>query len=247
MIFNQRVSCSFQVIESCGMTVDGHRNQVYKVKDSDLCLSGTSEMALAGYFANKSFESLRTPKKVTAVSRCFRAETSGLQEEKGIYRVHQFTKVEMFSVCQPKDSEAVLNEFLELQIHLFQQLGLHFKVLDMPPSELGAPAYRKYDIETWMPGRKIWGEISSSSNCTDYQARRLNITCGEDGGYAHTVNGTACAVPRMLIALIESFQDAESGCIHIPRPLQKYMMGKTKIAKSKRLPEVKLVKHIINQ
>jgi seryl-tRNA synthetase len=101
-----------------------------------------------------------------------------------------------------------------------------------------------------MPGRKIWGEISSSSNCTDYQTRRLNINSLDILGsstHAHTVNGTACAVPRMLIALSETFQNADDECIHIPKPLQKYMMGKTKIAKSKKLPEIKLIKHIINQ
>lgn len=229
-----------EVIQSCGFQVDGERTQVYRILPSNLCLSGTAEMALAGYFAGSRIENL--PKKVAAVSRCFRAETSKLQEERGIYRVHQFTKVEMFSVCRPSESENLLNEFRDIEIDLFKNLGLHFQLLDMPPGELGAPAYRKYDIEAWMEGRQIYGEISSCSNCTDYQARRLDIRVGDTEEFAHTVNGTACAIPRMLIALIETFQ-REDGTIAIPKPLQKYMK-KEKIVKRKILPELKLVKNI---
>lgn len=229
-----------EVIRACGMETDGDRNQVYKILPSNLCLSGTSEMALAGYFAGSQFKTEESPIKVTAVSRCFRAETSGLTGEKGIYRVHQFTKVEMFSVCHSSQSESMLNEFRDIEISLFDKLGLHFKLLDMPPNELGAPAYRKYDIEAWMPGRKMWGEISSCSNCTDYQARRLNIKFDDE--FAHTVNGTACAIPRMLIAIIETFQRGD-GTILIPKELQTYMK-KEKIAKRKIVPELKLIKNI---
>lgn len=229
-----------EVIQSCGFQVDGERTQVYRLHPSNLCLSGTSEMALAGYFAGSRLEKL--PTKVTAVSRCFRAETSKLQEEKGIYRVHQFTKVEMFAVCRPSESEILLNEFRDIEIDLFKNLGLHFQLLDMPPHELGAPAFRKYDIEAWMEGRQIYGEISSCSNCTDYQSRRLDIKIKDTEEFAHTVNGTACAIPRMLIAIIETFQRAD-GSIHIPEPLQKFMK-KDKIVKRKLLPELKLVKSV---
>lgn len=201
-------------------------------------------MALAGYFAGSKLKRNQPPIKVAAVSRCFRAETSALHEEKGIYRVHQFTKVEMFAVCHSTESTAMLDEFRELEINLFKGIGLHFQLLDMPPCELGAPAYRKFDIEAWMPGRKMWGEISSCSNCTDYQSRRLNIRDGSDG-FAHTVNGTACAIPRMLIAIIESFQ-RDDGSIGIPKVLQKFMRS-DKIVKRKVLPELKLVKHIVSK
>uniref|UniRef100_T1GUP6 serine--tRNA ligase n=1 Tax=Megaselia scalaris TaxID=36166 RepID=T1GUP6_MEGSC len=163
-----------EIIQGCGMQTDGERNQVYKL-ESGLCLSGTSEMALAGFFHNKILEEDELPIKLTAASRCFRAETSGTHDEKGIYRVHQFTKVEMFSVCTETQSDALLEEFKNTEIEMFEKIGIHFKLLDMPPNELGAPAYRKYDIESWMPGRNFWGEISSCSNCTDYQAQRLNI------------------------------------------------------------------------
>lgn len=233
------------VIEGCGFSTKGDRNQVYKLDHQDLCLSGTSEMALAAYFANRTIPVSKAPVKKIAFSRCYRAETSGLQEEKGIYRVHQFNKVEMFAVAHPSQSEALLEEFRDLQIRLFDELGLHFKVLDMPPHELGAPAYRKYDIETYMCGRDMWGEISSCSNCTDYQARRLNINVTEEDGSnvpAHTINGTACAVPRMLIALVETYQTAK-GNVTIPPALIPYMK-KDKIDTKKEIPALKLIKSL---
>ncbi|XP_055844625.1 serine--tRNA ligase, mitochondrial [Episyrphus balteatus] len=234
-----------EVIEGCGMQTSGERTQVYKL-NSGKCLSGTSEMALAGFFANKIFDEEELPIKVTSVSRCYRAETSGLHEEKGMYRVHQFTKVEMFSVCAEEKSEEMLESFKNIEISLFDKLGIHFKLLDMPPSELGAPAYQKYDIESWMPGRQMWGEISSCSNCTDYQAKRLNIryrTANNEIKYAHTVNGTAGAIPRLLITLFENNQ-LENGAIRVPTELRKYINNIEEIKKEKRLPELKLVKHI---
>lgn len=120
------------------------QKKIYKVKDSDLCLSGTSEIALAGYFRNKTLKNEKLPIRLTAMSRCYRAETSGLLEEKGIYRVHQFNKVEMFAICNENDSENVLEEFKNIEINLYNQLELPFKLLDMPPSELGAPANRYF-------------------------------------------------------------------------------------------------------
>ncbi|KAH8359432.1 hypothetical protein KR093_006565 [Drosophila rubida] len=236
-----------EVIESCGMRTEGERTQVYKL-DTGECLSGTSEMALAGFFANRVLAEQQLPLKVAAVSRCYRAETSGLQEEKGIYRVHQFTKVEMFAIATPEQSEATLEQFKETEISLFKQLGINFRLLDMPPCELGAPAYQKYDIEAWMPGRQMWGEISSCSNCTDYQAKRLNVKYkrASDGSvlHAHTLNGTATAIPRLLIALIESYQNAASASITIPEVLVPFMNGQRTITRNKRIPETKLVKFI---
>ncbi|EDV30338.1 uncharacterized protein Dana_GF22996 [Drosophila ananassae] len=234
-----------EVIESCGMRTEGERTQVYKL-DTGECLSGTSEMALAGFFANKLLTEEQLPLKVTAVSRCYRAETSGLQEEKGIYRVHQFNKVEMFAICTAEQSEAELEEFKDTEVDLFRRLGLNFRLLDMPPCELGAPAYQKYDIEAWMPGRKMWGEISSCSNCTDYQAKRLGIRYrrSSDGQVvdAHTINGTATAIPRLLIALLESYQRGDA--VEIPTVLRPFMDGQELITRNKRIPETKLVKFI---
>ncbi|XP_069669421.1 serine--tRNA ligase, mitochondrial [Periplaneta americana] len=236
------------VIESCGMNIKGDRTQVYMLDDNlykeDYCLSGTAEMALARYVMNKELCMTKLPLKLAAVSRCYRAETSRTSEERGIYRVHQFTKVEMFGVTENDGSSTLLEELRELQEETFASLGLHFQTLDMPPHELGAPAFRKYDIEAWMPGRQIFGEVSSCSDCTDYQSRRLNIKyCTRTGQllHAHTVNGTACAVPRMLIALLETHQQAD-GTVSIPKTLQPYMKGKSSIGIQKNIPEMKFVK-----
>lgn len=165
-------------------------------------------MALAGYFSGRILKASDLPKKVMAVSRCFRAEAKGSKDERNLYRVHCFTKVEMFATCLPSQSEPLLEEFRDIQRRLFEGLGICFKLYDMPVHDLGAPAYRKYDIEAWMPSRNEFGEISSTSNCTDYQAKRLNVYY-QDGAnklHAHTVNGTACAIPRMIIALLEQNQ-----------------------------------------
>ncbi|XP_013412289.1 serine--tRNA ligase, mitochondrial [Lingula anatina] len=224
------------IIEACGFKTTGDRTQVYTLdqeKHGQICLSGTAEMALGGFYANRVLDLDQLPQRVCAVSRCYRAETSNREEEKGIYRVHQFTKVEMFGVTADEtgtESEELLKEFIELQEDLYDGLGLHFRILDMPTEELGAPAYRKYDMEAWMPEKQFWGEISSSSNCTDYQSRRLHIKYrARDGSekFVHTVNGTACAVPRLIMAIVENSQN-EDGTISIPQALQKYMFPKGK-------------------
>uniref|UniRef100_A0A1B6CCF4 serine--tRNA ligase n=1 Tax=Clastoptera arizonana TaxID=38151 RepID=A0A1B6CCF4_9HEMI len=215
------------IIESCGMDTQSDRNQVYTLcenyYDKDLCLSGTSEMAIAGYLMNKNIPEKDLPLRLAAVSRCYRAETSKVSEERGIYRVHHFTKVEMFGVTRPEESSVLLEEFRNIQEELFISLGLHIQVLDMPLHELGAQAYRKFDVEAWMPGKKNWGEVSSCSDCTDFQSRRLSIKSGEQ--YVHTVNGTACAVPRLIIALLETHQRSD-GTVDIPQVLQPFMRGK---------------------
>lgn len=221
------------VIEGAGFPTTGERTQVYSL-DSNLhsqaCLSGTAEMPLAGFFAGETLKVEELPQKLCAVSRCYRAETSNLSEEKGIYRVHQFTKVEMFAVVcddEMSQSDTVLQEFVDLQDELFSELGLHCRILDMPSEELGAPAYRKYDIEAWMPSKEMWGEISSASNCTDFQSRRLCMKFVTDTGvqkYVHTVNGTACAVPRLIIAILENGQN-EDGTVQLPEALWPFMNG----------------------
>lgn len=235
------------VLESCGMNVNTDRTQIYSLDPTlhgpGLCLSGTAEMALAGMLMNTTHNIEELPLKLASVSRCFRAETSNVTEERGIYRVHQFTKVEMFIVTTPDQSETMLEDLRSIQEELYTPLGFNMKVLDMPPHELGAPAYRKYDIEAWFPGRKAYGEISSCSNCTDYQSRRLNIKFSSEGHeyYVHTLNGTACAIPRILIALLETHQDPK-GKILLPESLQPYMNGKKYISKNVLIPELKLNK-----
>ncbi|KAH9954413.1 hypothetical protein BC827DRAFT_1272650 [Russula dissimulans] len=186
----------------------------------ELVLSGTAEIPLAGMFANKIIPSDDLPLKLVGLGRAFRAEAGARgAEARGLYRVHQFTKLELFAVSRADQSEALMEEMRRVQIEIFGGLGFPFRVIDMPSEELGASAYRKYDIEAWMPGRGGWGEISSLSNCTDYQARRLHIRhrpvapstsspppspVSTNLPFAHTLNGTAIAVPRLIVALLEN-------------------------------------------
>lgn len=160
-------------------------------------------------------------------------------------RVHQFTKVEMFVVCAPNRSDEMLEDLRQFEESHFESLGLHLRTLDMPPQELGAPAYRKYDVEAWLPGRKTFGEVSSCSNCTDFQARRLGIKfkLGDKLQHVHTLNGTACAIPRMLIAIVESFQNGSRKTVSVPEALRPYMQGVVEIGRQKRVPELALVKN----
>ncbi|XP_064359068.1 serine--tRNA ligase, mitochondrial isoform X2 [Dromaius novaehollandiae] len=216
------------VFEGCGMQPDASPSPVYNIDPArfeDLCLAGTAEVGIAGYFMDHAVRLEDMPVRIVCSSTCYRTETDTGREPWGLYRVHQFTKVEMFGVTAAEsgtESDALLAEFLALQKEMFSELGLHYRVLDMPTQELGLPAYRKFDIEAWMPGRGKFGEISSASNCTDFQSRRLNIMYSDGAGrlrHAHTVNGTACAVPRMLIALLECNQ-LPDGRVRVPPALQ---------------------------
>ncbi|XP_078462441.1 serine--tRNA ligase, mitochondrial [Lampetra planeri] len=216
------------VFEGCGMCPSAKTSQLYSLdpaKFKDLNLAGTSEVGIAGYFMDHAVELKDLPLRIVCRSTCYRAETETGKETWGLYRVHHFTKVEMFGVTAAEsgnESNALLDEFLSIQKEIYSDLGLHYKVLDMPTEELGLPAYRKYDIEAWMPGREKFGEISSASNCTDYQSRRLHIKYFDSSRnlkYAHTVNGTACAVPRLLIAILETYQ-MKDGRVRVPPALQ---------------------------
>ncbi|KAH9835909.1 seryl-tRNA synthetase [Rhodofomes roseus] len=215
----------------------------------ELVLVGTAEIPLAGLFANKIFTSDDLPRKVVGLGHAFRAEAGARgADARGLYRVHQFTKLELFAVCTQESSEEMMEEMRRLQVEIVEGLGLSFRVLDMPTEELGASAYRKYDMEAWMPGRGSWGEISSTSNCTDYQARRLHIryraskpppsTEASDNAterpvsnvFAHTLNGTAAAVPRLIIALLENGArfDEQGNVVGVDLPvaLRPFWLGK---------------------
>lgn len=184
-------------------TISNNSNQ-------ELVLAGTSEMFLASQFAGQSIQNL--PKKYVATSHCFRSEVGHhTAASRGLYRVHQFTKIELFIFCHPSQSSKHFHEITTLQADLLNELGLPYRVLEMARWELGASAARKWDHEIWMPGRKIWGEVMSTSNCTGYQSRRLSIRTTnnrsnnneEKLGFPYTLNGTACAVPRIIMALLE--------------------------------------------
>ncbi|KAM3910720.1 serine--tRNA ligase, mitochondrial [Leptodactylus fuscus] len=219
------------VFEGCGMQPTAHSSQVYSLDPSahpDLHLAGTSEVGIGGYFMDHAVQLSDLPIRTVCRSTCYRAETDTGRETWGLYRVHHFTKVEMFGVTaneSGEESQELLQEFLDLQKEIFSDLGLHFHVLEMPSEELGLPAYRKCDMEAWMPGRGKYGEISSASNCTDFQSRRLNIKYQRPDGdlrHVHTINGTACAVPRLIIAILESNQ-LKDGRVRVPEVLQPFM------------------------
>jgi seryl-tRNA synthetase len=171
------------------------------------------------------------PIKYVGMSHCFRTEAGAPgRDTRGLYRVHQFTKVEMFAFTTPDQSEAVHQELLAIEESIFQGLGLPYHVIDTCSGDLGGPAYRKYDLEAWMPGRGEageYGEVTSTSNCTDYQARRLNIRYKspkhKGTRFVHTLNGTAVAVSRALVALLENYQQAD-GSVIVPEVLRPWVM-----------------------
>ncbi len=219
--------------------------QVYTVADTDLCLIATAEITLGGMFRDKILDEAALPKKYVGLSHCFRTEAGAPgRDTKGLYRVHQFTKVEMFAFCTPDQSEALHLEILAIEEEIFQGLGLSYHVLDTCTGDLGGPAYRKYDLEAWMPCRGeidkatgrpagAYGEVTSTSNCTDFQARRLGIrtkSAGQKGTrFAYTLNGTAVAVTRALVAILENYQQAD-GTVLIPEVLRPWV-GKDRIVR----------------
>lgn len=232
------------VVEKCGFQPRAQNTQVYSIEDSDQCLIGTAEIPVGGIHMDSILAESALPLKYVAYSHCFRTEAGAAgAATRGLYRVHQFSKVEMFIFCRPEESDKCHEELITIEEDLYASLGLHFKTLDMATGDLGAPAYRKFDIEAWMPGLERYGEISSASNCTDYQSRRLSIRYrpspseppppnskkgkGASSGptqFVHTLNGTAAAIPRLIVCILENFQQAD-GSIVIPKPLRPFMGG----------------------
>jgi seryl-tRNA synthetase len=284
-----------ELVNGCGFNprdsgIQGS-SQIFSIANSSLSLIGTSEISLAGLHANSIIDPTKLPALYAAVSHCFRREAGGGgARDRGLYRLHQFSKVELFAFVAPEASAAdiasdpradvedareraegplppspfvdrALDALVRLQMLMYAELGLYFRVLDMPTEELGASAYRKFDIEAWMPCRSApvgvatgaqarhlnkpaqvtgsdepsprgaFGEISSASNCADYQSRRLNIRyrhAPKDNRFVHTLNATACAIPRVMLALLETHQQAD-GTVRIPLCLQRYMGGRTRL------------------
>ncbi|GMF42618.1 unnamed protein product [Phytophthora fragariaefolia] len=222
----------YKLVEGCGFQPRGEATQIYSIANSDLCLTATSEITLAAMKSNEILPTSTLPLKYAGFSHCFRTEIGhGGRLTRGIYRIHQFSKVEMFAFCANEtQAQQFFDEMVEIQTSMYAELGLHYELVDMATGDLGAPAYRKFDLLAWMPGREEYGEVSSMSMCTDYQARRLNIRHkdfkDEESGtsFVHTLNGTACAVPRLLISLWETYQQ-EDGSIIIPEVLRPYMGG----------------------
>ena len=220
-----------EALVGTGFIPRGPETQIYSIEDSDLSLVATAEITLAGSLAGDILNEERLPVRLAGLSHCFRTEAgSHGRASRGLYRVHQFTKVEMFGFTTPEQSDAMHEEMLGIEEEIFQGLGIPYRVVDICTGDLGGAAYRKYDLEAWMPGRDAYGEITSTSNTTDYQARRLQIRYRKDGGrpqLLHTLNGTAVAVSRALIPILENYQQ-EDGSIIVPEALVPYI-GKSAI------------------
>jgi seryl-tRNA synthetase len=244
-------ACGFQPRDQNG------EQQVYAIEQSEkdkakpqLALAGTAEIPLAGMKASQNMEESELPLKTVGVSRCYRAEAGARgADTKGLYRVHEFTKVEMFAWTLPDNmgedhftspnapsSEAIFEEMLSMQKEILEALGLHCRILEMPTTDLGASATRKLDIEAYFPSRREkdegWGEVTSTSMCTDYQSRRLRTRVRTKGGkleFPYTLNGTALAVPRVLAAILENHWNEQEGTVTIPEVLRPFMSGQEKI------------------
>jgi len=218
-----------------GFSPRGPETQIYSVENSDLSLVATAEIPLAGQLTDEILDEAELPLRYAGLSHCFRTEAgSHGRASRGLYRVHQFTKVEMFAFSTPEQSEEIHNEMVEIEEKVFQGLELPYRVVDICTGDLGGAAYRKYDLEAWMPGRNDFGEVTSTSNTTDYQARRLRIRyrkTGERPQLLHTLNGTALAISRALIALLEVHQ-REDGTVHLPEALVPYV-GKETLSPAK--------------
>ncbi len=219
-----------QILHGIGFMPRGPETQIYSIENTDLNLVATAEITLGGMLADQTLEADELPLKLVGISHCFRTEAGAAgRASKGLYRVHQFTKIEMFAFTLPEQSDAMHEELRQVECDLFDALEVPYRVVDTATGDLGGPAYRKYDLEAWMPGRGDggeWGEVTSTSNCTDYQARRLNIRYkvkGEKGTHlVHTLNGTAYAISRAMIAIMENHQQAD-GSIRVPQALQPWV------------------------
>jgi seryl-tRNA synthetase len=209
--------------------VERGSEEIYYFRDDNLCLVGTAEQSIGPIHANEIFEEKDLPKRYFAFTPCFRREAGAYgKDTKGIFRVHQFDKIEMFSFCHPEKSSQEHQLFLEMEENLMQLLKIPYRVVQMCTGDLGDPAASKYDIEAWLPSENRYRETHSTSNCTDFQARRLNIRYKDKTGklnFVHTVNGTAFAIGRTLIAIIENYQQKD-GSILVPEVLQKYLSFK---------------------
>lgn len=226
-----------EVLEGIGFIPRGEEAQIYSIQDTELSLVATAEITLGGSLKDQVLDVSQLPIKYAGLSHCFRTEAGAHgRATRGIYRVHQFTKVEIFGFTAPdlEASNAFHEEIVAIEEEIFQGLKLPYQVVDTATGDLGGPAYRKFDLEAWMPGRGQggeYGEVTSASNCTDYQARRLGVRCKfpdrKGTEFVHTLNGTAVASTRAIIAILENNQQAD-GSIVIPEVLRPWV-GQDKI------------------
>jgi seryl-tRNA synthetase len=214
-----------EALEGTGF-LPGDRDQIYEIPKDDLFLTGTSEVALASLHADQILDAATLPLRYCGFSTCFRREAGAAgRDTRGIFRVHQFDKVEMFSFVAPEESAAEHERLLAIEERILGELEIPYRVVNVAVGDLGAPAAKKYDCEAWIPSQGRYRELTSCSNTTDYQARRLGCryrsAAGESPLAVHTLNGTAVAVGRTMIALIENRQDRDGG-FTLPKTLHKY-------------------------
>lgn len=221
------------IIERLGYNPRGESTQIYNIANDDLSLIGTAEITLGGYHQDEVLKGDQLPLRYAALSQCFRTEAGSYSKfAKGIFRVHQFNKVEMFVYCRPENSIKEHQLLLEIEKEIFSGLEIPFRVIDHCTADLGAPSARTFDLEAWLPGKPNkdgqagdWAEMTSASNCTDYQARGLDIkyqTADGQKSLVHTLNGTGLALPRAMIAIIENHQQAD-GRIKLPAILKPFI------------------------
>ena len=211
--------------------------QVYQLEGERLALIGTSEQSLAGMYSDETLDEHRLPLRLAGISWNFRREAGSYgRDVRGLYRVHQFDKLEMFSITAPETSWDEHEYLVSLEERILQRLGLPYRVVAICGGDTSAPSAKTYDLETWMPGREAYGETQSCSNCTDFQARRLGIRVRRSGGtvYPHTLNGTAIATSRALISVLENYQQGD-GTVRVPEALVPYMNGLKVIGVGRRL------------
>ena len=214
------------------MDIEEFKNSIYEIKDEDLNLIGTSEHSILGIHKDEIIKEEELPKKYFSYSICFRKEIgSHGVDTKGLYRVHQFHKVEQIILCNPKDSWKFDEELQQNVEEIMQALELPYRVVNVCTGDIGIVAAKKYDTEAWFPRQEKYGEVASNSNCTAYQAVRLNIRYqeGKERSHVNTLNNTALATSRIMVAILENYQNKD-GSVDIPIVLQKYMNGLQKIS-----------------
>jgi len=202
---------------------------VFHLEEDDFYLVGTSEVPLAAYHMDEILDSVNFPLRYAGFSSCFRREAGTYgKDTRGIIRVHQFDKVEMFSFCAPEDAAAEHERLLSWEKDFLNSLEIPYRVIDVATGDLGSSAVRKFDCEAWIPTQQAYREVTSTSNCTEFQSRRLNIRYKDESGTrpVATLNGTLCAIPRIIVAILENHQQAD-GSVNIPKALLPFL-GKSR-------------------
>jgi seryl-tRNA synthetase len=219
-------------IVGCGFQARSDKErQIYHLEGEDLDLIATAEITLVGMHTDEVIDANKLPLKYVGYSSCYRKEIGSYGKDvRGILRVHEFKKVEMVVFCLPSESEKIHEELLAIEEEVYQELGIPYQVIKMATGDLGNAASKKYDLEAWMPSQNKYREITSTSNTTDFQSRRLGIKTkiNNENVYVHTLNGTISTTSRTIIAIMENFQN-EDGSVNIPLALQKWM-GKDRIS-----------------